>query len=286
DKKSEKVQFKRIGVKTRLIDVHKISRNYMQQVKELSNNDSTYVNALLNLETAINEYGKEYDIEDILKHFLKQFGNRYKYKVWMMMKRTDGVINDYDLIWEGRFKDWYSHKHKKNYTTTKERYGEKIRLSSKNFEFNASKNVKDEEEEKKEKEKTEKKRKLQLKRQQEYIERLFRQEEQERRERIRRREEEKAKLRMEVKEEIRSYVGSIENSDSSDDIANLYPLYKESRGDNITVRPLRPQINTNFEGFKTIKGLSLASLGIMLPYQEQDPDKDKILMHNAKGEMI
>ncbi|WP_231439816.1 plasmid maintenance protein [Borrelia duttonii] len=241
--KSEKVQFKRIGVKTRLIDVHKISRNYMQQVKELSNNDSTYVNALLNLETAINEYGKEYDIEDILKHFLKQFGNRYKYKVWMMMKRKDGVINDYDLIWEGRFKDWYSHKHKKNYTTTKERYGEKIRLASKNFEFNASKNVKDEEEEKKEKEKTEKECKLKLKRQQEYIERLFRREEEERRARIRRREEEKAKLRMEVKEEIRSYV---ENSDSSDDIAKLYPLYKKNRMDNITIRPPRPQINTNF----------------------------------------
>ncbi|WP_024654698.1 plasmid maintenance protein [Borrelia hispanica] len=107
EQKSEKVQFKRIGVKTRLIEVHKISKNYMQQVKELSNNDSTYINALLDLETAINDYGKEYDIEDILQHFLKQFGNRYKYKVWMMMKRTDGVINDYDLIWEGRFKDWY-----------------------------------------------------------------------------------------------------------------------------------------------------------------------------------
>ncbi len=286
EQKSEKVQFKRIGVKTRLTDVHRISKNYMQQVKDLSNNDSTYINALLNLETAINEYGKEYDIEDILKHFLKQFGNRYKYKVWMMMKRTDGVINDYEIIWEGRFKDWYSHKYKKNYTTTKEKYGERIRLASKNFEFNASKNVKDEEEEKREKEKAEKERKLQLKRQQEYIEKLFRQEEQERRERIRRREEEKAKLRMEVREEIRSYIGSIENSDSSDDIANLYPLYEESRGDNITIRPPRSQINTNFEGLKTIRGLSLASLGIMLSYQEQDPDKDKILMHNAKGEMI
>ncbi|AHH07682.1 Hypothetical protein BCD_1616 (plasmid) [Borrelia crocidurae DOU] len=282
EQKNEKVQFKRIDVKTRLIDVHKISKNYIQQVKGLSNNDSTYINALLNLEMAINEYGKEYDIEDILKHFLKQFGNRYKYKVWMMMKRTDGVINDYDLIWEGRFKDWYSNKCKKNYTTTKEKYGERIRLASKNFDFNSSKNVKDEEE-KKEKEKTEKERKLQLKRQQEYIEKLFRQEEQERKERIKRREEEKAKLRMEVKEEIRSYV---ENSDSSDDIANLCPLYEESRGDNIAIRLPRSQINTNFEGFKTTKGLLLASLGIMLSYQEQDPDKDKILMNNAKEEMI
>nr|WP_231439855.1 hypothetical protein [Borrelia duttonii] len=40
-------------------------------------------------------------------HFLKQFSNKYKYKVWMMMKRTDGVINGYEFIWEGRFKDWY-----------------------------------------------------------------------------------------------------------------------------------------------------------------------------------
>ncbi|AFI32246.1 hypothetical protein Q7M_1420 (plasmid) [Borrelia crocidurae str. Achema] len=91
---------------------------------------------------------------------------------------------------------------------------------------------------------------------------------------------------MEVREEIRSYVGSIENSDSSDDIAKLYPLYEESREDNITMSPPRSQINTNFEGFKTTKGLSLASLGIMFSYQEQDPDKDKILMNNAKEEMI
>ncbi|WP_024654699.1 hypothetical protein [Borrelia hispanica] len=179
-----------------------------------------------------------------------------------------------------------AYKYKKNYTTTKEKYGERIRLASKNFEFHASKKVKDEEEEKKEKEKAEKERKLQLRRQQEYIERLFRREEEERRERIRRREEEKAKLRMEGKEEILSYVGSAKNSDSSDDIAKFYPLYEESRGDNIAVRPPRSEINTNFEGFKTTKGLSLASLGIMLPYQEQDPDKDKILMQNAKGEMI
>ncbi|AHH07729.1 Hypothetical protein BCD_1663 (plasmid) [Borrelia crocidurae DOU] len=61
----------------------------------------------LNLETVINEYGKEYDIEDIFKHLLKQFSNKYKYKVWMMMKRTDGVINGYEFIWEGRFKAWY-----------------------------------------------------------------------------------------------------------------------------------------------------------------------------------
>nr|WP_011666326.1 plasmid maintenance protein [Borrelia duttonii]BAC22671.1 hypothetical protein [Borrelia duttonii] len=105
--KSEKIQFKQIGIKTRLIDVHKISRNDMQHVKELGNNDSTYINALLNLETVINEYGKEYDIEDIFKHFLKQFDNKYKYKVCMMMKRTDGVINGYEFIWEVRFKDWY-----------------------------------------------------------------------------------------------------------------------------------------------------------------------------------
>ncbi|ETZ17551.1 hypothetical protein BDCR2A_01520 [Borrelia duttonii CR2A] len=143
-----------------------------------------------------------------------------------------------------------AYKYKKNYTTIKEKYGERIRLASKNFGFNASKNVKDEEEEKKEKEKTEKERKLKLKRHQEYIERLFSREEEERRERIRRREEEKAKLRMEVKEEIRSYV---ENSDSSDDIAKSYPFYRENAINNVIIRPFCPQFNTNFEGFKTIK---------------------------------
>ncbi|AHH07728.1 Hypothetical protein BCD_1662 (plasmid) [Borrelia crocidurae DOU] len=35
------------------------------------------------------------------------------------------------------------YKYKKNYTTKKEKCGEKIRLASKNFDFNASKNVKD-----------------------------------------------------------------------------------------------------------------------------------------------
>ncbi|UPA08640.1 hypothetical protein bhDAH_001342 (plasmid) [Borrelia hermsii DAH] len=49
------------------------------------------------------EYESEYNIEDILDHFLKQFSNRYKYKVWIMMRRTDGIISYYELIWEGRF---------------------------------------------------------------------------------------------------------------------------------------------------------------------------------------
>ncbi|AHH13322.1 Hypothetical protein BHO_0122100 (plasmid) [Borrelia hermsii YBT] len=61
---------------------------------------------MINLETAIIEYRSEYYIEDILEHFLKQFSNRYKYKVWMMMRRKDGVISDYELIWEGRVRDW------------------------------------------------------------------------------------------------------------------------------------------------------------------------------------
>ncbi|AHH13366.1 Hypothetical protein BHO_0123100 (plasmid) [Borrelia hermsii YBT] len=61
---------------------------------------------MINLETAIIEYRREYYIEDILEHFLKQFSNRYKYKVWMMMRRKDGVISDYELIWEGRVRDW------------------------------------------------------------------------------------------------------------------------------------------------------------------------------------
>ncbi|WP_028328247.1 plasmid maintenance protein [Borrelia coriaceae] len=102
--KKEECRFKRNDVETRLTCEHKISKNYLKQIKEHSNNDATYINALINLETAINEYQGEYYIEDILEHFLKQFGNRYKYKIWMMMRRSDGVISDYALIWEGKFR--------------------------------------------------------------------------------------------------------------------------------------------------------------------------------------
>ncbi|WP_241766586.1 plasmid maintenance protein [Borrelia coriaceae] len=104
-----------------------MSKNYVNQIKEYSNNDSTYINALINLETAILEYQSEYYIEDILEHFLKQFDNRYKYKIWMMMRRTDGVISDYDLIWEGRFKDWYPNKYKNN-CVIKNIYGDNLRI--------------------------------------------------------------------------------------------------------------------------------------------------------------
>ncbi len=37
--------------------------------------------------------------------FLDQFSNKYRYKVWMMMKRGDGGISDYDVIWKERFKN-------------------------------------------------------------------------------------------------------------------------------------------------------------------------------------
>ncbi|WP_420025299.1 plasmid maintenance protein (plasmid) [Borreliella yangtzensis] len=66
-------------------------------MKDLSNNESTYLNALNNLETALDEH-KDSKLKYILEHFLEQFFN-YRYKVWIMMKRNDGVISDYELIW-------------------------------------------------------------------------------------------------------------------------------------------------------------------------------------------
>ncbi|QFP42556.1 hypothetical protein F9Y90_05530 (plasmid) [Borrelia miyamotoi] len=60
---------------------YKISKKYLKQVKECSNNNSTYINSLINLETAIVEYKHEYNIEDILEHFLKKFYNRYRNKI-------------------------------------------------------------------------------------------------------------------------------------------------------------------------------------------------------------
>lgn len=46
----------------------------------------------------------------ILDRFLEQFTNCYRYKVWMMMKRSDGVISDYDVIWKERFREFVQKK--------------------------------------------------------------------------------------------------------------------------------------------------------------------------------
>ncbi|WP_024653620.1 plasmid maintenance protein, partial [Borrelia persica] len=184
-KKKRDCKITRKDVETRLLSDYKISEKYVKQIKELSNNDSTYINALLNLEQAITDYGIEYSLEDILEHFLKQFANRYKHKVWMMMKRKDGIINDYEIIWEGRFRDWYSNKYKKR-CVEKSVYGESICIGKKLVEKEskkATKNLRNHDTEKKaEKEK----RRLELLKREAYLQKLFEQEAKERKERLRR----------------------------------------------------------------------------------------------------
>ncbi|UGQ17893.1 plasmid maintenance protein [Borrelia sp. RT1S] len=98
------------GVASRLAFRYKVSSRYMNEIGSNSPNEATYINALLNLETAIKQYEKEYSIKDIASHFKEQFISRYKRKIWMMMKRKDEVVSDYHIIWELRFKDRYKAK--------------------------------------------------------------------------------------------------------------------------------------------------------------------------------
>lgn len=60
------------------------------------------------METVLDDH-KDVKVKYILEHFLEQF-YEYRYKVWMMMKRNDGVISDYDLIWKDRFTEFVSKK--------------------------------------------------------------------------------------------------------------------------------------------------------------------------------
>ncbi|WP_024652930.1 plasmid maintenance protein [Borrelia persica] len=215
EKKKSKCKITRKDVETRLLSDYKISEKYVKQIKEMSNNDSTYINALLNLEQAITDYGIEYSLEDVLEHFLKQFVNRYKHKVWMMMKREDGIINDYEIIWEGRFRDWYPNKYKKRFVE-KTVYGENICVGKKFLEKKGKKtkkNLRIYATEKAGKKGTEakvkrtnlekkEKRRLELLRREEYLQRLFKQEAKERKERLRRAEEERAHLKNRAKESM------------------------------------------------------------------------------------
>ncbi|WP_038363990.1 plasmid maintenance protein, partial [Borrelia persica] len=200
-KKKRDCKIIRKDVETRLLSDYKISKKYVKQIKELSNNDSTYINALLNLEQAIIDYGIEYGLENILEHFLKQFANRYKHKVWMMMKREDGIINDYEIIWEGRFRDWYPNKYKKR-CVEKSVYGESICIGKKLAEKErkkATKNLRNHETEKKAKKE---KRRLELLRREAYLQKLFEQEAKERKERLRRAEEKRVHLKDRARESI------------------------------------------------------------------------------------
>ncbi|WP_346313335.1 plasmid maintenance protein [Borrelia miyamotoi] len=206
NKKTRQYKLKKKDVETRLVFSHKISKEYLKQVKEYSNNDSTYINALLNLEVAIIEYRGEYNIEDMLEHFLKQFRSRYKNKIWMMMRRKDGVISDYKIIWEGRFRDLYSNKYKFDCCFAKESYSETIQVrsmvfSAEKIEKEISNNLKNEDTERIERERK-KKSKLKLKRREEYLKKLFEREARERKERLRKAKEEQDYLRYRARESM------------------------------------------------------------------------------------
>lgn len=96
------------NVEDRLIQ-RDVPKDFLYRIKDLSNNESTYKNALNNLETVLDDH-QDVKVKYILEHFLEQFTNCYRYKVWMMMKRNDGVISDYDLIWKDRFTEFVSKK--------------------------------------------------------------------------------------------------------------------------------------------------------------------------------
>ncbi|UPA17343.1 hypothetical protein bcCo53_001529 (plasmid) [Borrelia coriaceae] len=265
--KKEECKFKRNDVETRLICEHKISKNYLNQIKEYSNNDATYINALINLETAIDEYQSEYYIEDILEHFLKQFGNRYKYKIWMMMKRSDGVISDYALIWEGRFRDWYPNKYKSN-CAVKETYGDNLRIGIKKASVvkekraNEQLNVEELKEIEKEKEREEE-RKREAARLQKYLTGLFEREAKEREERLRKAREEELNLKKKARESMLATLEKSKERCVGLDISNngMDKMIDASSNDDAMVKFA---IRDEFGGFKTTKGMSMTNLGIMI----------------------
>ncbi|WP_434792938.1 plasmid maintenance protein (plasmid) [Borreliella burgdorferi] len=105
------LKFGKNDIETRLTNIG-IEKDFLYRIKELSNNDSTYINALFNLEMALNDY-KDSNLSYLLQHFLGQFYN-YRHKVWMMMKRSDGVISDYEVIWQERFRKFVEKKEQLN----------------------------------------------------------------------------------------------------------------------------------------------------------------------------
>ncbi len=86
-----------------------VSNDFLYRVKDLSNNQANYVDSLYNLKYAMNDH-KDSKLKYVLEHFLDQFSNKYRYKVWMMMKRGDGGISDYDVIWKERFREFVKKK--------------------------------------------------------------------------------------------------------------------------------------------------------------------------------
>ncbi|WNY63327.1 plasmid maintenance protein (plasmid) [Borreliella carolinensis] len=109
--KTNKISYKEF-ITSRLVKIHKIEKLQIAKILEISNNEKTYINALRNLKSAIEKYKKEYKIEDISNHFIKEFKNRYSKKIWMMNGKTD-KINDFNKIWENRFKKTFLSKNSK-----------------------------------------------------------------------------------------------------------------------------------------------------------------------------
>lgn len=114
NKKIKKMPYKEY-IASKLVKVHKIEKFQITKILKISNNEKTYINALRNLKLAIEKYNKEYKIEDISNHFIKEFKNKYSKKIWMMNGKTD-KINDFNEIWETRFKKTFLNK------SSKERY--------------------------------------------------------------------------------------------------------------------------------------------------------------------
>ncbi|MCD2401610.1 plasmid maintenance protein [Borreliella bissettiae] len=101
------INFEKKDIETKLIE-RNIPKDFLSRIKDLSNNPTTYRNALYNLDKALDEH-KESNLKYVLEHFLDQF-SIYRYKVWMMMKRRDGVISDYEVIWKERFGEFVKKK--------------------------------------------------------------------------------------------------------------------------------------------------------------------------------
>ncbi|WKC87629.1 plasmid maintenance protein [Borreliella japonica] len=108
NKKINKISYKEY-IANKLVKVHKIKKLQIAKILKISNNEKTYINALRNLKLAIEKYEKEYKIEDISNHFIKEFENKYSKKIWMMNAKTN-KINDFDEIWETRFKKKFLNK--------------------------------------------------------------------------------------------------------------------------------------------------------------------------------
>lgn len=101
------IDFEKKDIETKLTE-RNVPKDFLSRIKDLSNNPTTYRNALYNLDKALDDH-KESKLKYVLEHFLDQF-SIYRYKVWMMMKRRDGVISDYEVIWKERFGEFVKKK--------------------------------------------------------------------------------------------------------------------------------------------------------------------------------